>query len=139
MSHRGLANRPGGLEDPHSRVVDLGGAAVELLLQLVDALRVDDQCPLLGIGIGAPGIIDTSTGTVRWSVNLDWAELPLGQLLEQRYGVPVVVANDSHAAALAELTSRRWDEGNAHFEPTSFQIANIAAGTGAPNVIHRGA
>ena len=81
-----------------------GDAAVELVLQLVDALRADDRAPLLGIGIGAPGIIDTSTGTVRWSVNLDWAELGLGPLLEQRYDVPVVVANDSHAAALAELT-----------------------------------
>jgi N-acetylglucosamine repressor len=81
-----------------------GDASLELVFQLVDALRADDLCPLLGIGIGAPGIIDTSTGTVRWSVNLDWAELRLGPLLEGRYGVPVVVANDSHAAALAELT-----------------------------------
>ena len=41
--------------------------------------------PFLGIGIGAPGIIDTSTGTVRWSVNLNWADLRPRQLLEQRY------------------------------------------------------
>lgn len=39
------------------------------------------------------------------------------------------------AAALAELAARRWDEGNAHFPPTSFQISNIHAGTGATNVI----
>jgi N-acetylglucosamine repressor len=81
-----------------------GHTTVELVFQLVDALRGEDPSPLLGIGIGAPGIIDTSTGTVRWSVNLNWAELRLGPLLEERYGVPVVVANDSHAAALAELT-----------------------------------
>jgi N-acetylglucosamine repressor len=81
-----------------------GEAAVELVFQLVDALHGDDQSPLLGIGIGAPGVIDTSSGTVRWSVNLDWADLRLGPLVERRYGVPVVVANDSHAAALAELT-----------------------------------
>jgi succinyl-diaminopimelate desuccinylase len=31
--------------------------------------------------------------------------------------------------------ARHWDEGNAYFQPTSFQVANIAAGTGAPNVI----
>jgi succinyl-diaminopimelate desuccinylase len=41
----------------------------------------------------------------------------------------------SFAPALAELTTRVWDTGNAHFEPTSFQISNINAGTGAPNVI----
>ena len=39
------------------------------------------------------------------------------------------------APALAELTTRRWDEGTEHFQPTSFQISNVAAGTGAPNVI----
>src|SRR4029450_7994559 len=81
-----------------------GDATIDPVYQLVDAVRAGDQSPLLGIGIGAPGIIDTRTGTVRWSVNLNWAELRLGPLLEQRYGVPVVVANDSHAAALAELT-----------------------------------
>ena len=41
----------------------------------------------------------------------------------------------SFAPALAELTARRWDEGTEHFQPTSFQVSNITAGTGAPNVI----
>jgi len=39
------------------------------------------------------------------------------------------------APALAELVATRWDEGNAHFPPTSFQISNVHAGTGATNVI----
>jgi succinyl-diaminopimelate desuccinylase len=39
------------------------------------------------------------------------------------------------APALAELTTRMWDQGNQHFQPTTFQVSNIAAGTGAPNVI----
>ena len=39
------------------------------------------------------------------------------------------------APAIAELIGLRWDEGNAHFPPTSFQISNIHAGTGAGNVI----
>jgi succinyl-diaminopimelate desuccinylase len=39
------------------------------------------------------------------------------------------------APALAELTSRTWDRGNEHFQPTTFQVSNISAGTGAPNVI----
>jgi succinyl-diaminopimelate desuccinylase len=37
--------------------------------------------------------------------------------------------------ALAELCAEQWDGGNAHFPPTSFQISNIRAGTGADNVI----
>jgi succinyl-diaminopimelate desuccinylase len=50
---------------------------------------------------------------------------------------PHLADNPVHAfaPALAELASRHWDEGNDYFQPTSFQVANIAAGTGAPNVI----
>jgi len=39
------------------------------------------------------------------------------------------------APALAELASARWDDGNASFPPTSFQISNLRSGTGALNVI----
>jgi succinyl-diaminopimelate desuccinylase len=39
------------------------------------------------------------------------------------------------APALAELTARVWDHGNEHFQATTFQVSNISAGTGAPNVI----
>lgn len=38
-------------------------------------------------------------------------------------------------AALAELTATEWDKGNEFFPPTSFQISNVSAGTGATNVI----
>jgi succinyl-diaminopimelate desuccinylase len=50
---------------------------------------------------------------------------------------PQFADNPIHAVApaLAELTSRTWDLGNRHFQPTTFQVSNIAAGTGAPNVI----
>jgi succinyl-diaminopimelate desuccinylase len=50
---------------------------------------------------------------------------------------PQLAENPVHmlAPALAELTTRVWDQGNEHFQPTSFQISNITAGTGAPNVI----
>ncbi len=50
---------------------------------------------------------------------------------------PQLAENPVHmlAPALAELTARRWDEGNEHFQPTTFQISNLNAGTGAPNVI----
>ena len=41
----------------------------------------------------------------------------------------------SFAPALAELSSRIWDQGNEHFQPTTFQVSNLNAGTGAPNVI----
>jgi len=50
---------------------------------------------------------------------------------------PHLADNPVHALApaLAELASRVWDKGNGFFQPTSFQVSNINAGTGAPNVI----
>jgi len=50
---------------------------------------------------------------------------------------PQLAENPVHtlAPALAELTSREWDQGTEHFQPTTFQVSNLNAGTGAPNVI----
>ena len=50
---------------------------------------------------------------------------------------PHLARNPIHLAApaLAELTAMRWDEGNEYFPPTSWQMSNIHAGTGAGNVI----
>ena len=53
---------------------------------------------------------------------------------------PEKARNPIHQAmpALAELAARRWDEGYESFPPTSFQISNVHAGTGANNVIPGG-
>ncbi len=50
---------------------------------------------------------------------------------------PELADNPVHALApaLAELAARTWDAGNEHFGPTTFQVSNLNAGTGAPNVI----
>ena len=50
---------------------------------------------------------------------------------------PHLARNPIHLAAgfLHKITTAAWDKGNAHFPPTSFQISNINAGTGANNVI----
>lgn len=74
---------------------------LEVVHELIDELVRDKRATLLGIGVGTPGIVDAATGTLRWAVNLDWQDLPLGEILRTRHGVPVEVANDSRAAALA--------------------------------------
>jgi succinyl-diaminopimelate desuccinylase len=50
---------------------------------------------------------------------------------------PHLADNPVHAVApaLAELSTRTWDKGNEFFQPTTFQVSNITAGTGAPNVV----
>jgi N-acetylglucosamine repressor len=81
-----------------------GHAALELAYDLIDDLVEGAEVPLLGVGIGTPGLMDTVNGVVRWAVNLGWRDLALRKLLQERYDLPVYVANDCHAAALAEHT-----------------------------------
>jgi glucokinase-like ROK family protein len=81
-----------------------GQAALELVYELIDRLVVVTASPVLGIGLGSPGFMDAQRGLVRKSVNLDWTDLPLRDLLTARYNLPVYIANDSHVAALGEYT-----------------------------------
>lgn len=56
-----------------------------------------------GIGIGAPGPLDSRTGVVFTPPNMPgWEALPLRHIFAQRYSVPVYVENDANAAALGE-------------------------------------
>jgi N-acetylglucosamine repressor len=79
-----------------------GDDALERVFGLVDQLVAATDRPLLGIGIGTAGLIDTPRGTVLEAVNLDWRDVPIGPLLAERTGLPVYVVNDSQATALAE-------------------------------------
>jgi N-acetylglucosamine repressor len=82
----------------------VGDSALQLVYQLIDRLSIGAMDRLLGIAIGTPGLIDTEAGVVREAVNLNWHNLPLQSLLNERYDVPIYLANDSQAAALAEYT-----------------------------------
>jgi N-acetylglucosamine repressor len=79
-----------------------GREALDRVFGLVDQLIGATDRPILGIGIGTAGLIDTTVGTVLEAVNLDWHDVPLGKLLRARTGLPVYVVNDSQATALAE-------------------------------------
>lgn len=80
-----------------------GAAIVALVYEAIDTLLGHTTSPLLGIGIGTPGLVDPAGG-VRQAVNLGWYNLPLRDLVQTRYGVAVHVANDSQLAALAEYS-----------------------------------
>lgn len=107
-----------------------GEAAVQLTYQLVDHLVKAASSPILGIGIGAPGLMNLEQGIVRKSVNLEWHNVPLGNFLETRYNLPVYIANDSQVAALGEYTFGRGSEDN-----TSLVVVKVGRGVGAGIVI----
>lgn len=81
-----------------------GSAALSLIYDLIDQLLAETTTAILGIGLGTPGLVDTSQGVVRDAFNLDWHDVPLKSLLDARYPYPVYIANDSHLAALAAYT-----------------------------------
>ncbi|MBZ5497644.1 MAG: ROK family protein [Acidobacteriia bacterium] len=59
---------------------------------------------LRGIGICAPGPLNPKTGVVLTPPNLPgWRKVPLARLVQERFGLPVVVENDANAAGLAEV------------------------------------
>ncbi|MDP2928565.1 MAG: ROK family protein [Candidatus Omnitrophota bacterium] len=58
---------------------------------------------IIGVGIGAPGAVDIRTGTVHYLINIpDWREVPLGDILKKKLGLPVFVDNDVNVMALGE-------------------------------------
>ena len=56
---------------------------------------------ILGIGCGVPGVMDTKTGVVTYSNNLQWYELPIVEMMEKGTGLKVRITNDANAAALS--------------------------------------
>ncbi len=81
-----------------------GEAALGLVYNLIEQLIDLAGQPILGIGIGAPGLMDSHKGVVLNAVNLDWHDLPLRDLLHRHFKLPIYLANDSQIAALAEYT-----------------------------------
>lgn len=84
--------------------VDVGAEqAYAGVVRLVRELIADADRPVLGIGVGSPGIVRTD-GTVLSAPNLSWSDLPLEQRLHEEFALPVLVRNDANAAVLAEYT-----------------------------------
>ncbi|MFN2140005.1 MAG: ROK family transcriptional regulator [Candidatus Promineifilaceae bacterium] len=84
-----------------------GAEALDLVYDLIASLIKKVDGTILGIGVGTPGLVNAKDGIVRQSVNLDWQNLPLGDLLRARFNVPIHVGNDSHCAALGQFTFGR--------------------------------
>jgi predicted NBD/HSP70 family sugar kinase len=79
----------------------VGQQAVDKVIALARELVAAATAPILGIGVGSPGVVDLG-GTVISAPNLGWSDLPLQTMLAEATGHPVLVANDANAAVLAE-------------------------------------
>ncbi|WP_084102224.1 ROK family protein [Demequina sp. NBRC 110051] len=78
-----------------------GDEAVAATYALLDDLLARAAAPVIGIGVGSPGLVDLD-GTVVQAPNLDWYDVPLQQLIAERYDLPTQVANDANMAAQGE-------------------------------------
>ena len=106
-----------------------GEAALRELESLVVALTAAADRPLVGIGIGTPGLIDQPAGRVRWAVGLAWHDIPVGERLATLTGLPTMVVNDSQASAMAE-----WAFGH-HDTSSAMVVVKVGIGIGAGIVI----
>lgn len=109
-----------------------GAVALDLVYEVVDRLIATTNRPILGIGVGAPGLVDTVDGVMREAVNLNWRDVPLRRLLQERYALPVYMANDCQLAALAEYTFGNNSQDNVK----ALVVINVGWGVGAGIVLN---
>lgn len=86
-----------------------GEHAVALVVELVRTLLASTATPVLGIGVGSPGVVDT-LGVVRSAPNLGWRDVELQARLQAEFALPVHVANDANVAVLAEHGASQQDD-----------------------------
>ncbi len=110
---------------------DNGENALQLVYQIIDQLNRKKLKPIVGIGVGTPGLVNTREGVVINAVNLEWQDLPLSQLLGKKYKLPVLILNDSQAAAIGEYVY-----GGDHAPDENLIVVNVIHGIGAGILIN---
>jgi N-acetylglucosamine repressor len=108
-----------------------GDEALKLVYEILDRIIKMEWKPIVGIGVGTPGLINTREGVVVNAVNLDWRNLPLAQLLIDRYHIPVHILNDSQAAAIGE-----YIYGGGYSAEENLVVINVRQGIGAGILIN---
>jgi len=78
-----------------------GEEAIRLAVGLAEQLRAAAGAPVLGVGVGSPGVVD-GRGVILDAHNLRWAGVDLTGILRRKLDLPVYVANDANTAVLAE-------------------------------------
>jgi succinyl-diaminopimelate desuccinylase len=115
---------------------DEEGDAIDGVRRVAEHLRASGQ-PVHYCVTGEPSSKERLGDLLRIGRRGTLSGTLLARGIQGHVAYPDKARNPIHALmpALAELCARRWDEGYPEFPPTSFQISNIHAGTGANNVI----
>jgi succinyl-diaminopimelate desuccinylase len=115
---------------------DEEGPAVDGTVRLVDLLQARGE-RLDACIVGEPTSVATLGDVVKNGRRGTLSGRLVVRGVQGHIAYPQLARNPIHelAPALAELVAMRWDEGNAFFPPTSWQVSNVHAGTGAGNVI----
>ncbi len=115
---------------------DEEGDATDGTVRVVEALKARNERPDYCI-VGEPSCVGTLGDTLKNGRRGSLSAKLIVKGIQGHVAYPEKVRNPIHlaAAALAELVTEKWDNGNEYFPPTSFQISNIHAGTGASNVV----
>ncbi|HRE46464.1 MAG TPA: ROK family protein [Aggregatilineales bacterium] len=87
-----------------------GKEMIEAICNVINGLIAQISVPLLAIGIGVPGLVNSDAGVVELAPTLTWRNLPLTKMIEERYGVPVYIGSST---ALAALGLYAWGSGEA--------------------------
>ncbi len=85
-----------GQTDVLDRLITLAQRTIERTRQEVSGADI------IGVGVGAPGPLDTKQGIVLLTPNLGWVNLPLRQIIHERLGLPAALDNDANCAVLGE-------------------------------------
>jgi succinyl-diaminopimelate desuccinylase len=115
---------------------DEEGPATDGTVKVVDALRVRGE-PIDFCVVGEPTSVEALGDTIKNGRRGSLSGSLTVRGVQGHVAYPHLARNPVHqlAPALAELAAQRWDDGDAFFPPTTFQVSNVHAGTGAGNVI----
>ena len=98
---------------------------IDALVECVGELRRKAKAPVLGIGVGVPGLVDDAGRRVAISVPFSWRDVAIADPVEQRTGLRTTIANRAKAAALGEY----W-QGSGRDEADDSHLAYVTVGAG---------
>jgi len=104
-------------------------AIIERLIELIDEAILNAPNTIrgiLGIGIGVPGIVDYKKGSILMAPNLKWQDVPLKEIIENKFKIKVHIDNEANVGAIGE----KWFGVGAKYNNLVYVSAGIGIGTG---------